>query len=204
MVSTPVYMPPETRIQFACHEAGHTVVAWMSGLRILISVSMPTEEFPVGKMDWSLRPSNAFSQIEDWIRDSQQGFGATYGRNDWEVLGVYLAGLAGEGIGTGTVKTRGAEQDLMYARQTAERIVKNSCVHNCPWGEVTERSTVNIGSVYGTSPSYEAILVLNRAYCYARSVIKAHRLRFDEVVLGLIDRNELSHEQLSRILGRRP
>lgn len=204
MASTPLYMPPDTRIRFACHEAGHTVVAWMSGLCVPQSVSMPTKEFPAGEMDWSLKPPNPLTQFEDLIRDIQKGLGTTFGHNGWEVLGVDLAGLAGEGIGTGIVKTRGAGQDLAYARETAERIVKNNCVHNCPWGEDAEKSKVDIGGMYRTSPSYEVILVLNRAYRHARSVIKKHRSRFDAVVLGLISRNVLLHDELSRILGRRP
>lgn len=208
MASTPVCMSPETRIRFACHEAGHAVVAWMGGISALMSVSLPSKEFPAGKMDWLLRPSNnplsQLEQLEDWIRDIQKGVSTAFGHGEWEVLSAYLAGLAGEGIGTGVVKTLGAGADLAYARETAGRIVKNNCVHDCPWGEDSGKSKVDIAGMYRTSPSYEVILVLNRAYRHARSVIKTHRSRFDAVVLGLISRSELSHDELSHILGRRP
>lgn len=196
-------LPPEVAQRFACHEAGHTIIAWFRPIRQNISVRMPTFERPQGQMMPETIPTSTASRFQEWLVDREHGFGTWYGQHEWEALIVYLGGLAGEGIGLKTVKTKGAELDLKNSLDTAQRIVKNNCVHNCPWPESPEPTLGDISLLFSSRPSYEVTMVLNRGYRFARHMIRERKDKFDFVALALLDEWSLSHERLTQILGKK-
>lgn len=191
----------DTALRVACHEAGHAVVAWHGEIYGEFSVRMPTRASGRGTLAWDV-PTDPGMRFQVWLERTVRGRPDGH-RLGWDHCAVMLGGLAGEGVGLRTVRTKGAESDIVRAHDLAENIVHRSAT-DPPWDHDTIADTrIDVSRMFSSAPSPEVSVVLNACYGRARRLIKAHEGAFSRLVVRLLRDWHVDHFELSEVLGER-
>jgi hypothetical protein len=172
----------DPRERAAAHEAGHALAAWSS-----IHVSCVTGA--------RLRGIGSGSVNFD-IRDA-----ATLHSAAWDATMISLAGLAGEIIAFGNVRSGDAEDDLITAREAAERIIAGRWAR--PWQDIDGKG-LDIGAMFIEPPSPAVSETLRQCYLRARSVVTQRPDLFSALRDELLLRGEIDADGIKRLLGERP
>ena len=124
----------------------------------------------------------------------------------WTELTVKLAGLAGEVIASGRLKSMGAEGDLGRARELATEIFEEYGDREVRrrLAKLTVESSIDIGALFRNPLRPEVRMILNAAFLAAKEHLIEFEAPFRRIAVALLERRRLSHDDLRKILGPRP
>lgn len=177
----------------ARHEAGHTILYWLSGW-IPSEVSIVARAAHGGGMRRS---------EEEMKRESLS-------RADLLAqIRTCLAGRAAEQLYNGTEAglTTGALGDLAHATRIARDIICRYGM-DAEFGLLATPEVLQHASAIG-SPLYEKIntfagKILDREFHTTVELLESHRKKLDDVIAALLERNRLLRDELVEILGPSP
>jgi hypothetical protein len=164
------------------HEAGHAVVAWhATGVRHITEVRLHDE-------------GGGHVQLH-YIVDESYGDDSDASR--WCRLAILLAGVTAETLVYGRCQTRGAADDLVRARELAQRIYAHP-----PWVD-RAAPTLCFDRMFYDKPKGRVLDNLSIGYRMARRLLRARELPFYRVVGMLLARRVVRGTELSDVLGIR-
>lgn len=172
----------QSRVRAAAHESGHALAAWSS-----IHVVRVTGARLQG-------PGNGMVRFD--MVDAKSRGGAA-----WDRVMIGLAGLAGEILTFGSVRSADAEYDLTAARDDAARIVAGGWQR--PWSPTDGRG-LDIGAMFAEPPTPAVRETLGECYRRARVVILHRPDLFGMLQRELLRHGEIDADGIVKLLGDRP
>lgn len=190
----------EEREVIAYHEAGHAVVA------AVLPHADPVHKVTIVPRGQAMGVTQQLPETEKYI----------YAREYLlDRIAVMMGGRAAERLVFDTA-TSGAENDLKQATRLARKMVLDWGMSD-KLGYVAlggEREQVFLGEEIAHRRQYseatarevdeEIRVVLEAAYSQALDTLRDHRLELDEIARMLMAREEMSGEEVSRIVGLKP
>ncbi|MFH1047388.1 MAG: hypothetical protein V1738_03735, partial [Patescibacteria group bacterium] len=169
----------------AVHEAGHALVAYHSRhVDRIVSVKCNAE----------------IGQTINYIKYGLSGLSA-----QWEQITIELAGMAAEIIVFGKVSSSRSRDDLVSARQFAEKISVRSPAtrHLCPWQDEPNLGTISIEQMFFTDrrPDTETIAIMKMAYRRAKALLICEADRFARLTIELAKAGQLQTTEISCLLN---
>lgn len=172
----------DPRARAAAHEAGHALVAWSS--------------MHVSRVKGARLRGLGDGTVNFDIRDYEHLHSAA-----WDAAVISLAGLAGEIVAFGSVRSGDSEDDLLKARETAGRIASGEWRR--PWTAVPGEG-LDIAAMFESPPSADVASVLRQCYLRARHLIVQRSDLFERLRRELLSRGEIDEDGIARLLGPRP
>lgn len=170
----------------AHHEAGHTLVAWYSPFVVKVeSATIVAAGTVSGHVQCGFVDRDAAAV-------------------KYDTLTVTLAGLAGSLHLNKTVRGRHFTTDLMEARIHADTLAERFSEFRLKHLGRGVRPRFDVAPMYRVQPSLRTRAFLNDALEEGRTRLLQHQDQFARLVLELLRRKTLLHEDLQRILGPRP
>lgn len=170
----------QSRVRAAAHESGHALVAW-SSMHVSRVTGARLKGIGGGMVNYDIRA---------FLRSAA-----------WDATAIGLAGLAGEIVAFGTVRSGDSENDLVKARTNAQRIVDGGWAR--PWVAVPGAG-LDIGAMFESPPSTAVAETLRACYLRARGTILQRPDLFKRLQQELLARGEIDAAGIERLLGPRP
>lgn len=169
----------------AVHEAGHAVVAWRSPYVVSIQmITIDNAGVGCGQVQYTL---------------SHAGGGSPQG--NWDRVAISLAGMAGELVEFGKLKSGGSKQDLLNARAAAYALINN---YKDPiWKKEVADTDIDMGrSFRRVDPRVRKIL--NLGFARAKYICEQEKVRIAHIVTLASQNGPLGAKDIREVFGKRP
>jgi len=183
----------------AVHETGHLLAAWSSSETEDISATIVPRSNPEDHFLWKLVRGSAGQVCWHW----RGSFSTTY--TWWANLVISLAGAAAESQIYGTINPRGLRSDRQMARESTRVLLKYGETIP-PWSTTLEldpasRAAFDTILCQGlTEPEKE---LMRCGYVMAHQLLFAHSKNFNRIISLLVDKRNLTEQDVEPILGPR-
>jgi len=177
-----VLCPDTVEGRIAVHEAGHAVAAW--GCTIVQNVELVAIDGPDG----------GFVKFNTCAINSSD--------RDWCEAVLMLAGVAAEVAVWGKVRTGGAKDDLLKAREKVQGILGMGDDH-APWRRKPIDPCIPFDAMYYPVLSDAEHRALANAYLHAKNIVRSHGRSYYKLVSALMSKRRLNEAEVADILPRR-
>ena len=172
------------RHRAVAHECGHVTAAWLSP--IVVEIECVRFEGTGGE-----------TKLIYLNKDTSDVFA--------ERVVIALAGMAGEGLVWGRIRSGGCDNDLSEAYEFAEKLTRLTTIESLrrQWRD-SGHSKVNVASMFAQPPPPPVSETLNLGYRRARSRIINYRAGFDRMCVLAAGKDIVTREEIQSQFGPRP
>ncbi|MFH1047387.1 MAG: hypothetical protein V1738_03730 [Patescibacteria group bacterium] len=164
----------------AIHEAGHILACWQ----------LPSIKY-ISCAKISTRASKVAITYE--YAPSYRSFAS-------DTLLISLAGLAAELEIFRYFQAKSSRDDLRHALRAARIINRTSHRAFTPISSLM----LDFADIFVNEPSYSVNQIMNWHLMRTQNLIRQHDVKLIQLALALLDRDELSHNDIYRVIGARP